>query len=285
MAKGRFVSKQITIDKKVNDLKDPWSMLGFTWMIPHADCEGRLYGDPAVLKSIIFPRQNGNIEIEQLENYIFDWQDIGLITYYEDSNDKYIQLINFEKHQTGLRKDREPESIIPGFNPDTCRMLSGKNRVKLSLSKVKVKLSRSEGEITSTPSFDIETSELVETKNIKFEPTDELFCDNSFLQVTGFLPTMKTAEVRRVILFLSEKHGIKERAKMADFLRPYYLESIKRKNKQGQNYSKSNTFWILEWAACGEIPPVKSSDKPNTFKQQSPEEIAAIRSQLAKDKK
>ena len=137
MAKGRFLSKQITIDKKVNDLKDPWSMLGFTWMIPHADCEGRLYGDPAVLKSFIFPRQNGNISAEYMEELAISWQNAGLIIYYEDENDRYIQLINFEKHQSGLRKDREPESTIPGFNPDNCRIIDGKKRVKLS----KVKLS------------------------------------------------------------------------------------------------------------------------------------------------
>jgi len=142
MAKGRFVSKQITIDKKVNDLKDPWSMLGFTWMIPHADCEGRLYGDPSVLKSIIFPRQNGNISVEQVEKMACDWHNAGLIIYYEDDCDRYIQLLNFEKHQSGLRKDREPASAIPRFNPDNCRIIAGLNRVKLS----KVKLSKVEEE-------------------------------------------------------------------------------------------------------------------------------------------
>ena len=136
MAKGRFVSKQITIDKRVNDLKDPWSMLGFTWTIPHADCEGRLYGDPSVLKSIIFPRQNGLVTIEQVEQMACDWHNAGLIIYYEDDCDRYIQLINFEKHQTGLRKDREPASVIPGFNPDNCRMIDGKKRVKLSQVKL-----------------------------------------------------------------------------------------------------------------------------------------------------
>jgi hypothetical protein len=136
MAKGRFVSKQITIDKKVNDLKDPWSMLGFTWMIPHADCEGRLYGDPSVLKSIIFPRQNGNISVDEVEKMACDWHNAGLVIYYEDDCDRYIQLVNFEKHQSGLRKDREPASAIPCFNPETCRIIAGLNRVKLSEVKL-----------------------------------------------------------------------------------------------------------------------------------------------------
>jgi len=136
MAKGRFLSKQITIDKRVNDLKDPWSMLGFSWLIPHADREGRVNGDPAVLKSLVFPRQNGNISIEFMENLAISWQNAGLIIYYEDENDRYIQLVNFEKHQTGLRKDREPASIIPGFNPDSCRIVDGKKRVKLSKGKL-----------------------------------------------------------------------------------------------------------------------------------------------------
>ena len=148
MAKGRFVSKQITIDKKVNDLKDPWSMLGFTWMIPHADCEGRLYGDPSVLKSVIFPRQNGNISVEEVEKMACDWHNAGLVIYYEDDCDRYIQLVNFEKHQTGLRKDREPASVIPRFNPETCRIIAGLNRVKLS--EVEVKSSKDESEEKSS---------------------------------------------------------------------------------------------------------------------------------------
>lgn len=254
MAKGRFVSKQITIDKKVNDLKDPWSMLGFTWMIPHADCEGRVYGDPAVLKSLIFPRQNGNITIQQIEDMACDWHNAGLIIYYEDDSDRYIQLINFEKHQTGLRKDREPESIIPGFNPDKCRIVSGKNRVKLS----EVKLIKSISEVEE----EVEYPSLLHPNlsNYEFQNSDNLLLDDIFLQVTGFLPSKEKDNIRKTIMLIADREkipiNVKNKPKIADVLRPYFLEMCRRKNKSGQPYSRNGLFWLLEWAAVGEIPEI-----------------------------
>jgi hypothetical protein len=254
MAKGRFVSKQITIDKKVNDLKDPWSMLGFTWMIPHADCEGRLYGDPSVLKSVIFPRQNGNISVEEVEKMACDWHNAGLVIYYEDDCDRYIQLVNFEKHQTGLRKDREPASVIPRFNPETCRIIAGLNQVKLSLSEVKDKLSQEEVE-GETP--------LLLHPNLsdyEFQNADNINIDDIFLQVTGFLPSKEKDNIRKTIMLIADRENIpinpKNKSKVADVLRPYFLEMCRRKNKNGQPYSRNGLFWLLEWAAIGEIPPI-----------------------------
>jgi hypothetical protein len=134
----------------------------------------------------------------------------------------------------------------------------------------------------SIPPINPLTGEYESNPPNQYEPADDLFCDDAFLRVTGFYPTERVNEVRRTIKMLSEKHKINDRAKMADHLRPFYLESIKRKNKQGQNYQKSNTFWILEWAATGEIPAVKSKD---TFKQQSQEEINKLREELRKGNK
>jgi len=112
MARGRFVSKEVCIDKKVNELKDPWSMLGFTWLITHADVEGRTYGDPELVKSMIFPRQR-EISVEDVERFIQQWVDAGMIDWYEVDGEMFIQFLNFEKHQVGIRRDKEPASCIP----------------------------------------------------------------------------------------------------------------------------------------------------------------------------
>ena len=134
MAKGRFISKEICLDKKVNSLSDGYSMVGFTWLITHADCEGRIYGDPAIVKSLIFPRLL-NITVEMVAGYIQEWEDAGLIKTYEVNDDKYIEFPNFGKHQVGLRKERESPSTIPsncGFLPAKIR----KNRVNVKLIEV-----------------------------------------------------------------------------------------------------------------------------------------------------
>ena len=115
MARGRFVSKEVCIDKKVNALRDPWAMLGFTWLITHADVDGRTYGDPELVKSLIFPRQR-EIGVEEVERFIRQWVDAGMIDWYEVDGEKFIQFLNFEKHQVGIRRDKEPASSIPA-NP------------------------------------------------------------------------------------------------------------------------------------------------------------------------
>jgi hypothetical protein len=138
MAKGRFISKEITLDRRVSELSDGYSMVGFTWLITYADCEGRIYGDPAIVKSLLFPRRT-DITIEMVAGYIQEWADVGLIILYESDGDLYIEFPNFAKHQVGLRKDREAPSTIPpnsGVNPST----SGKNRVNVKI-KIKNKLS------------------------------------------------------------------------------------------------------------------------------------------------
>ena len=142
MPRGRFISKDICLDKQVNDLSSAESKLAFTWLIPHLDKEGRTYGDPAVVRAMIFPRRT-DISIEQMELFIQEWHNAGLIIWYEYEDDKYILFPNFGKHQVGLNKKREADSVIP--MPDELTNYSGVNPdqipVNVKLSKVNDKLS------------------------------------------------------------------------------------------------------------------------------------------------
>ena len=112
MARGRFIEKKICIDKTVNELSCFESMLGFTWLITHLDCEGRTYGDPAVVRSFVFPRRN-DITVEQMESFIQEWHDAGLLIWYEIDGDKYIYFPKFKSYQVGLNPEREAKSVIP----------------------------------------------------------------------------------------------------------------------------------------------------------------------------
>ena len=136
MARGRFISKKICADKTVQDLNDPWSMLAFTWLITHTDCEGRTYGDPAMVKSLVFPRRT-DVTVEMIDGYLREWDKQGLIFWYEADGDMFIEFPNFEKNQPGLNKDREAPSTIPSRSGVTREQ----NTVKLS----KVKISEVKG--------------------------------------------------------------------------------------------------------------------------------------------
>lgn len=134
MARGRFISNGIISDKKINELSDDTSRLAFTWLITTADAEGRTHGDPAMVRSILFPRR-ADVTVERMEAYIAEWAASGLIRWYESNDDLWIDFPNFEKHQTGLRKEREPASQIPPHasgtehttEPEVIRKTSGKH--------------------------------------------------------------------------------------------------------------------------------------------------------------
>ena len=122
MARGRMINNSICMDKRVNELVDDTSRLAFTWLITFADCEGRTHGDPALLCSTLFPRRR-DIDAAQMETYIRQWADAGLVTWYEAEDDLWIEFPAFAKNQPGLRKDREPRSSLPA--PSSGKIIAG----------------------------------------------------------------------------------------------------------------------------------------------------------------
>lgn len=109
-----MVNRTICKDKHVHNLSDDTSRLAFTWLVAFADREGRTYGDPALVKSMLFPRRE-DITVEQIELYLREWHQAGLIVWYEAKDDQWVWFPAFEKNQPGMRKEREPESVIPEY--------------------------------------------------------------------------------------------------------------------------------------------------------------------------
>ena len=139
MARGRMITNNITRDKDIHNLSDDTCRLLFTWLLTFADCEGRTYGDPAIVKSTVYPRRT-DITVDQVDGYLEELSNVGLILRYSAGDDLFILFPAFDKNQPGLRKDREPASDFPpppdeaidkyvrmfaGKKPDVCRMLDG----------------------------------------------------------------------------------------------------------------------------------------------------------------
>jgi len=154
MARGRMIANQICRDKKIHELSDDTSRLAFTWLITFADVEGRTYGDPAIVRSMVFPRRS-DVTVNEMDTYIQEWCDAGLIVRYEAAGDLFIWFPAFEKNQPGLRKDREQDSIIPpppsdiepeppqqqaAPTPDDCRSESGVTPEQIPVKLIKEKL-------------------------------------------------------------------------------------------------------------------------------------------------
>lgn len=112
MARGRMINNAITEDKRINDLSDDTSRLAFTWLVTFADCEGRVAGDPAIVRSKLFPRRE-DVTAARMEQYIREWAALGLVIWYEAEGDWWIAFPAFEKNQAGLNKSKEAKGRIP----------------------------------------------------------------------------------------------------------------------------------------------------------------------------
>jgi len=161
MARGRFIDKGTCLDKKINSFSIE-SELGFILLLTHADCEGRVFGDPEVVKSLIFPRRK-EITPEMMGSFIDEWTAAGMIILYDVEDDTYIQFVNFEKHQKGLRKDREPVSTIPEYSAGSIRQSSGNHPEESPVKLSKVKLSQDKGKKKPAPTEIVkQTQELLD---------------------------------------------------------------------------------------------------------------------------
>jgi len=111
MARGRMISKAISLDEKVDALSNDTARLLFTWLITHLDCEGRMHGDAQTVKSIVFPRRS--MDVRTMQKYLDELVKSGLIQRYVNGGITYIYFPNFKKHQVGLNKSKELPSQIP----------------------------------------------------------------------------------------------------------------------------------------------------------------------------
>lgn len=130
MARGRMLNKKISLSKAIAELEACCGcegVLWFTWTIAHLDVEGRIHGDPDLLKATVCPRLSG-ITPETIRHAAGKAMELGLIDVYESDGDIYIEYPKFAENQVGLRKKREPESEIPppsGIVPAIIRQSSG----------------------------------------------------------------------------------------------------------------------------------------------------------------
>jgi len=115
MARGRMLNKSISYNRDVATLTNKLGGLAglvWTWMIAHLDREGRMHGDPAVIKGTVAPRIDG-ITPDLIRQMLAEANELGLIVWYEADGERYVAFPGFDHQQVGLRKEREPESDLP----------------------------------------------------------------------------------------------------------------------------------------------------------------------------
>lgn len=97
MARKRMIDPSFWIDEKLGTMS-PIVRLLFMGLISNSDDEGRLVGHPALVKSIVFP-YDIDVSIQQVEEYLQQIHEKGLIQIYSVNNQTYIQVNKFKKYQ------------------------------------------------------------------------------------------------------------------------------------------------------------------------------------------
>ena len=231
MARGRFVSKAISLDEKVDALSSDTVRLLFTWLITHLDCEGRMYGDAQTVKSIVFPRRS--IRVQIIEKYLVELEEKGLIVRYPAPGGAYLCMKNFEKHQPGLNKNREAQSQIPPPTPELIQSKSGLTPSEVK-DKVKVKEEDKEEVKENTPSLSNlspSKEDVIEVYRENFgEPSEDM--ENELkLACIKFSPTWVIDAIKEAV-----KRGKKDWRYIARILKNWDSERrFGKKTKKSRN--------------------------------------------------
>lgn len=258
MARGRFISNKITTDRQVHELSSDTCRLAYTWMITLADKEGRVIGEPEMLLALLFPRRR-DITVSQMEAYIDEWINAGFVfMFLGNDGDRVLQLVNFEKHQVGLRKDKEPDSAYDC--PDNCRIIAGKipENVRVNRIEEEVKLNRNgmeeeveaeeNGKDEPAPASDPDLEGI--TPFTRDEVDEERELATIYMNVTGNMGLpVKQTDRKALIESLRDIHANKNSHTM-EYLRPFFKAWCER------GYSRVNIGW-LDWAIAGEVKDKK----------------------------
>ena len=115
---NRLIKESICMSEDIASLS-PNAEILFYRLIVKADDFGTYYGNPAIIKNTCFPLKADDIELHQVESWIEELANVGLVIYYEASDGKsYVKLAKWEKHQ----QIRAKKPKYPVFD-DTCKLL------------------------------------------------------------------------------------------------------------------------------------------------------------------
>lgn len=109
MAQRRMLNKSISVSMQVRKLGIEAALL-FTWMIPHADDDGRLKGNPEEIGALVAPMFTWPPKV--IESYLEKMEASGLISRWKVDAQKVIELTGWLRHQQ-IRKDRYQPSKLP----------------------------------------------------------------------------------------------------------------------------------------------------------------------------
>lgn len=111
MPEGRFLSRSVSESGQLANVSLEAALL-FTWCVPHLDCEGRMSGEPSVVRGKVVPRRAEFTE-DLVAECLLELALAKLLLWYEKDGTRWLAFPKFHAHQKGMRKDREAASRVP----------------------------------------------------------------------------------------------------------------------------------------------------------------------------
>jgi hypothetical protein len=125
-----MLNRTISVDAEVAELTNELGGLAgllYTWTIAHLDRDGRITGNPDVLRAQVAPMLSG-ITPELVRSVLATADRLELIKVYTAEGKTWVVYPKFKRNQQGMRYDREATSTIPpptDTAPDWLRSDSG----------------------------------------------------------------------------------------------------------------------------------------------------------------
>lgn len=274
MARGRMINSKIVMNRAINGLSDDTSRLAFTWLITFADVEGRTYGDPALLRSLLFPRRT-DITIEQMDGYVREWAQAGLVTWYEADGDQWIEFPKFAENQVGMDTRKEAKSTVPAppdateqvrseYVPSTYQVQSEYSASTVEQNRTEVKQNRSEEKCGATApaaeaatpaptaSVDDAASEKEPVKPKRNDPRSDPRSKHPAIQCVRGIMGGKYPP-REMYDTILETLGERPDGVRAANCRKAWVE---------RGFNRASWIWLTEWYAQGG-PPAKNVPRSN----------------------
>lgn len=155
-----MLHNKISKSLQVDNLSLPAQLL-FSWMISWADDEGRIRGEPKYIKGTVVPLKNWSLK--HIGAYIESMRDQGLIYYWSENSEQYIEFAKWKEHQS-IKSDRFKPSELPSYSE-----LDGNNLSPNSIHNVSKTTPQSN--ISESNSIEVNKSELNEVEQIAVKNT------------------------------------------------------------------------------------------------------------------
>jgi len=111
MAIARMLHKKISISQQVNKLSINARLL-FTWLIAHADDEGRLRGEANYIRASVVPLTNWSSNV--VEKYLVEMSDLGLIYRWQEGDECLIEFVKWGEYQK-IPPSKSKQSQYPPY--------------------------------------------------------------------------------------------------------------------------------------------------------------------------